>query len=112
MAKLLEKFAAKYTKKPWVGTADELLLKLKEMAYVLGDAMARNDLPKSARWLSSRLGELAPALATRQVFISKQPRTNAKRMWMVSSTLIPDPNAEPDDIFDALEAAGDEESGK
>ena len=112
MAKLLERFAAKYTKKPWEGTAEELLMKLKEVAHVMGDATARNDLPQSARWLSSRLGELAPALATRKVCISKQPRTNAKRLWMVSSTIIPDPNAEPDDIFDALEAAGDEESRK
>lgn len=110
MGRLLEHFAAKYKgDKPWKGTAEELLLKLKEAAHVLNDVDARSDLPKSARWLSSRLGELGPALAARQVYITKLKRTNAKRQWQISSTIIPDPNAEPDSIFDVLGEADDQE---
>jgi hypothetical protein len=109
MGRVLETFAIRFAStKPWAGTAEQLLAQLRQVAYVAGDADGKNDLPKSARWLSSRLGELAPAMATRQVFISKLPRTNAARLWEVSTTAKPDANAEPDDIFAVLEALNDE----
>lgn len=110
MSKILERFGKKQTTKPWVGTADELLIKLREEARLLGDSNATHDLPKSARWLSSRLGELAPALANRGVYITKLPRTNAKRLWQISTSIPEDPNAEPDSIFEQLEALAEEES--
>lgn len=103
MARIMVKFAAQHAKKkPWEGTAEDLLAKLQDVAHVMGDKDAKTDLPKSARWLSSRLGELAPALASRGVYISKQPRTNAKRLWAISSTIPVDPNAEVDDIFELM----------
>ena len=108
MARLLKGFASKL-KGPWEGTAEELLAKLKNEAHVSGDKEARNDLPKSARWLSGRLGELAPALVNHQVYITKMPRTNAKRLWRITSTIPQDPNAEPEDICDTLAEAGREE---
>jgi hypothetical protein len=74
---------------------------------VMGDHDAKADLPKSARWLSSRLGELAPALANRQVFISKQPRTHAKRLWLISSAIPEDKDGEVFDLIDLM-AASDE----
>lgn len=109
MGRVLEKFATQYaSKKPWAGTAEQLLARLREVAHVAGDQDGKSDLPKSARWLSSRLGELAPAMASRQVFIRKLPRTNAARLWEVSTPVKPDPNAEPDDILAVLEELKDE----
>lgn len=113
MSRLLGKFAIRYPKsKPWEGTSELMLQKLKEVAHVAGDADAKKDLPHSARWLSSRLGELAPALETQGVFVKKMPRTNASRLWQVYSTVLPDPNAEPDDIFAVMEDAELEEMDK
>jgi len=107
MTRVLKKFAAKHPKsKPWVGTADALLQELKYLANEEEDTGAKRDLPQSARWLSSRLGELSPALATQDVFVKKLPRTNASRKWEVYSPAPSDPNAEPDDIFLVLDQAG------
>lgn len=114
MAKLVERVASKLNvQKPWVGTSDELLAKLRDEAHVLGDSNVRDDLPKSPRWLSSRLGELAPALASRGVMITKLKRTNATRLWQISPKVVPqDPTAEPDDLFHVLEEAGQEGTDK
>ncbi|MCX7411269.1 MAG: hypothetical protein NTZ32_24595 [Planctomycetales bacterium] len=108
MARIMVKFTVQHaTKKPWEGTGEDLLAKLQDVAHVMGDKDAKADLPKSARWLSTRLGELAPALASRGVYISKH-RTNAKRLWTISSTIPVDPNAEVDDIIEHLAGMGEE----
>ncbi len=112
MSRVLKKFAEKYNQhkekplKPWQGTGEQLLALLKSVAHREGDSDAGKDLPKSARWLSSRLGELTSALASQGVFVKKMPRTNASRLWQVSSGVTLDPNREPDDIFDVMEEAG------
>ena len=113
MGRVLESFATqRASTKPWKGTAEQLLAELRQVAHVTGDTDGKNDLPKSARWLSGRLGELAPAMATRQVFIRKLPRTNAARLWEVSTQVKPDPNAEPQDIFALMEAMKDEDDAE
>jgi hypothetical protein len=97
MTRLVKKFAARYpAPKKWTGTAEQLLAQLHQEAHITGDTTARNDLPRTARWLSSRLSELAPALALEGAIVTKLPRTNASRNWAVSSTAPVDPNAEPD----------------
>lgn len=110
MAKLIEKLAVTSSKKKegcWEGTATELLAALKYVAHVSSAADGRNDLPKTPGKLSTRLGELATALANRNVVIKRLPRTNTSRPWKISLTTpsIEDPNAEPEDIFEAMENA-------
>lgn len=84
MVRAVEKFAEKYSSdKPWKGSAGELLDKLRYTAHVLSDANVKADLPKSARWLSSRLSDLATALATKSVVVERVPRTNSSRGWKV-----------------------------
>lgn len=103
MCRVLEKFAINYaSRKPWVGTADELLRKLRELAHATQDADGRRDLPNAARWLSTRLGELAPAMANRGVSVRRLPRTNAARLWEVSTPQMPDPEAAPVDLIDFM----------
>jgi hypothetical protein len=84
MARLLKTFCGTYMEsKPWRGTAEELLEKLNKVAKDTQDADARKDLPLTARWLSSRLGELAPAFATRGIVVTKLKRTNVARLWEI-----------------------------
>lgn len=82
MVRLLKRFAAGYpVETKWVGTAESLLDKLSVLAKGHDDVEGKRNLPKSARWLSSRLGELAPALAMDGVIVTKLPRSNARRLW-------------------------------
>lgn len=82
MVRLLKRFAAGYpVETKWVGTAESLLDKLSALAKGHDDVEGKRNLPKSARWLSSRLGELAPALAMDGVIVTKLPRSNARRLW-------------------------------
>lgn len=115
MVRAVEKFAEKYSSdKPWKGSAAELLEKLRYTAHVLSDANVKADMPKSARWLSSRLSDLAAALATRSVAVERLPRTNSSRGWQVYYGAAPkkrtvDEELKEADIFDVLESAGDEQ---
>lgn len=85
--------------KKWEGTAEQLLKELRQIVHVSGDEDAKKDLPKSPRWLSSRVEELAPALVSRRIVATKLPRTNASRLWQVYSTADADPNYLPEDLF-------------
>jgi hypothetical protein len=69
---------------PWIGSITELRSKLKHLASTrdLGDG--KRDLQKSARWLSSVLGELGPALMNRGIEVCCLPRTRNRRPWKVS----------------------------
>jgi len=117
MVRAVEKFAEKFSsEKPWKGSAGELLEKLRDRAHVLGDANVKADLPKSPRWLSSRLSELAIALGTRSVVVERLPRTNSSRGWQVYYTGSPkkrtvDQELKEADIFETLESAGKEDAG-
>jgi hypothetical protein len=87
MVKAVTKFAARYNaQKTWEGTADELLTLLHDVAYTNSDHDAKADLPKSPRWLSSRLSELVASLASEGVVIERLPRTNKSRGWKIYST--------------------------
>ena len=84
MTRVLKAFAIGYSEEtPWTGTAESLLDALRKVATDRGDTEGKKNLPHSARWLSSRLGEMASALATEGIFVMKLPRTNAKRTWQV-----------------------------
>ena len=117
MVRAVEKFAEKFTsEKPWKGSAGELLEKLRDRAHVLGDVNVKADLPKSPRWLSSRLSELAIALRAESVVVERLPRTNTSRGWQVYYTGSPkkrtvDQKLKEADIFETLESAGDEDAG-
>ena len=117
MVRALEKFAEKYSPdKPWKGSAGDLLEQLRYTAHVLSDANVKADLPKAARWLSSRLSDLAAALATRSVIAERLPRTNSSRGWQVyyggaPKTRTVDEELKEADIFDVLESAGNEDAG-
>jgi len=117
MVRAVEKFAEKFTsEKPWKGSAGELLELLRDRAHVLGDANVKADLPKSPRWLSSRLSELAIALGTRSVVIERLPRTNSSRGWQVYYTGSPknrttDEELKEADVFERLESAGNDDAG-
>jgi len=116
MIRAVEKFAEKFTAdKPWKGSASELLEKLRDRAHVLGDANVKADLPKSPRWLSSRLSELAIALKTRSVAVERLPRTNASRGWQIYYSGSPkkrtvDQELKEMDVFEELESAGNNEA--
>lgn len=108
MGRVLEKFAIRFASKtPWEGTAEELLVRLREVAHVAGDKDGKDDLPKSPRWLSSRLAELAPAMGSRKVFITKLPRTNAARRWRIATFIQPDPDVEREDLIDYMADTGE-----
>ncbi|QDT29878.1 hypothetical protein Enr10x_52350 [Gimesia panareensis] len=80
----LKVFATRHPEtRPWKGSAQELLGELQSSAKSLGDSNVLSDLPKSARWLSSRLGELVTALATEGIIIDRLPRTSVSRGWKV-----------------------------
>ena len=117
MVQAIEKFAERHSlDKPWKGSAGDLLKELREKAHVLGDANVKADLPKSARWLSSRLSDLATALATNSVVMERLPRTNSSRGWQVYYTGSPkkrtvDEKLEDANLFEVLESAGDEGDG-
>ena len=84
MARLLVKLAGSWAEaKPWKGTADALLTELRCTAKDTVDTDAGKDLPRSARWLSSRISELTPALATLGVVVQKLPRKSDSRGWEV-----------------------------
>ncbi len=83
----LKRFAAGHpSEKPWRGTAEQLLHGLFEMIGQMDDPFAKRDLPQSARWLSSRLSQLAPLLVNHGLVIEKLQRTNTSRLWQVSSS--------------------------
>ncbi len=84
MIRVLRMFAAKHLDpNRWTGTTETLLNELKCLAQINSDVQATKDLPKSPGWLSTRLGELAPALAAEGIYLTKLPRTNAARPWEV-----------------------------
>lgn len=84
MTRVLKAFATDHSEgTPWTGTAEVLLDALRKVATDKGDLDGKKDLPNSARWLSSRLGEMASALATEGIYVKKLPRKNAKRDWEV-----------------------------
>ena len=86
MTGLLRDFASGYSAiKPWTGIAEALLKDLRFSARQIGDTDALRDLPKSPRWLSTRLGELKSALATEGIQIEKLPRSNSHREWKLYS---------------------------
>lgn len=68
---------------PWTGTAQELLGELRSIAKRNGDPNVLSDIPKNARWLSSRLGELVTALAVEGVIVDRLPRSRSSRGWKV-----------------------------
>ena len=77
-------FAIKYSASmPWRGSAQELLGELRSVAKGNGDPNVLSDMPKNARWLSSRLGELVTALAADGVIIDRLPRSSSARGWKV-----------------------------
>lgn len=77
-------FAIKYSASlPWRGSAQELLGELRSVAKRNGDHNVLSDMPKNARWLSSRLGELVTALAADGVIIDRLPRSSSVRGWKV-----------------------------
>lgn len=84
MTNAVKSFASMYTReKPWTGSAQKLLTELRSTAHKNGDKHVMSDLPKSARWLSSRLSELVTALASEGVIIDRLPRTSSSRGWKV-----------------------------
>ena len=67
---------------PWEGTASELLRTLQRISN--GDLKSVHEkLPKSPRWLSTRLGEIGPLLSGEGIVIEKRPRTNSQRGWVL-----------------------------
>ncbi|GAA4455854.1 hypothetical protein [Novipirellula rosea] len=87
--------------RPWEGTADSLLRSLRYAAENAADRLAVSDLPKSARWLSSRLSELISSLDERGVVVRQLPRTRDARKWQVYSANPVQP--EDGNIFAVLE---------
>ena len=84
MVRLLKEFSGKYSaEKPWNGSAISLLDELQAIATINGDANGMKDLPKSGRWLSSRLGEMTSALKTMEIIVEKLQRTHDQRGWKV-----------------------------
>lgn len=114
MVRAIERFAMKYSyEKPWTGSASKLLELLREEVHVLGDANVKADMPKSPRWLSSRLSELAIALGVRSVVVEQLPRTNSARGWKVYYTGSPkkrtvDEELKEANIYEILESAGND----
>ncbi len=103
MYRAVRKFAGRHpVEKPWTGTSEQLLIELRTAAYESSDNDAKLDMPKNARWLSSRLTEMTSALASQGIVVEKLPRTNAQRGWKVYSVATSDPNSEPN-LFEILE---------
>lgn len=68
---------------PWKGSAQLLLGELRATAIREIDPNVLGDLPKNARWLSSKLGELVTALKTDGVVVERLPRTSSTRGWKI-----------------------------
>ena len=84
MVRLLKEFSSNYSaSEPWIGSADSLLDELQTIATNKGDANGMKDLPKSGRWLSSRLSEMTSALKTMGIIVEKLQRTHDQRGWKV-----------------------------
>jgi hypothetical protein len=84
MVRLLKEFSGKYTAaEPWTGSAISLLHELRTVATNKEDANGMKDLPKSGRWLSSRLSEMTSALKTMGIIVEKLQRTHDQRGWKV-----------------------------
>ncbi|MEZ5941128.1 MAG: hypothetical protein R3C18_07040 [Planctomycetaceae bacterium] len=87
MANALKSLASQHTtSRPWEGTAKQLLEQLQYVAHRNNDQNAKADLPKNARWLSSKLSELVTALRTEGIIVERLPRTSSTRGWKVSMT--------------------------
>ena len=84
MVRLLKEFSGNYSAaEPWTGSAISLLDELRTIATINGDASGMKDLPKSGRWLSSRLSEMTSALKNMRITVEKLQRTNDHRGWKV-----------------------------
>jgi hypothetical protein len=84
MVRLLKRFSRNYSAaKPWIGSVLTLLDELQTMAAINGDANGMKDLPKSGRWLSSRLSEMTSALKSIGIIVEKLQRTHDQRAWKV-----------------------------
>ena len=83
--RLLKQFvSSRSISQPWEGTADELLTQLTSLAKVTKDHLAMKALPKSARWLSTSLGELSQVIATQGIHLEKMPRKCSQRLWKIT----------------------------
>ncbi|HWL08259.1 MAG TPA: hypothetical protein VNQ76_07640 [Planctomicrobium sp.] len=81
----VREFAHAYsTDCPWKGSATELHEKLCRLSRKIELGGTKRDLPKTPRWLSTRLTELAPILQSEGVLVKKAPRTNHSRLWIIS----------------------------
>ena len=84
MVRLLKEFCKNYSAAaPWIGSALSLLDELQTIATISGDANGMKDLPKSGRWLSSRLSEMTSALKVMGIIVEKLQRTHDQRGWKV-----------------------------
>lgn len=84
MVQLLKEFCLEHpAADPWIGSAVSLLDELQAIATNKGDVNGMKDLPKSGRWLSSRLGEMTSALKTIGIVVEKLQRTHDQRGWKV-----------------------------
>ncbi|MFN0196568.1 MAG: hypothetical protein ACKVT0_07470 [Planctomycetaceae bacterium] len=93
MVRLLESFTMKYDEsKPWQGSSQDLLDLLDSAANKTNDKIAKRDLPRTAGSLSSRLTKLSSVLITRNIVVTKLPRTNNLRPWMIYSSDVGRPN--------------------
>lgn len=71
---------------PWQGSATDLLKMLPTIAKEKQIQITGKSWPGSPRWLSTRLAELSPVLATEGIVITQLPRTNACRRWEIYTT--------------------------
>jgi len=77
-------FARKHQKDPgWTGNTQDLLKELVEPAGPNTLSPKDDSWPKSPRWASTRLGELAPALASEKIIVERLPRENNRRPWKI-----------------------------
>ena len=69
---------------PWIGNAEALLTTLVAWAKKKGLSPSDRSWPHSPRWLSTRLSELGPILASSGVCVERQQRTGTCRPWKLT----------------------------
>jgi len=90
LARCLLKFAEGFPdESPWEGTATELLKALREKISKLDLVGTKDDFPKSPRWLSVRLDELAPYLHKKGILVRKEKRTSLYRRFTIRQAPTP-----------------------
>jgi hypothetical protein len=84
-ARAVIEWASSLRPSSWEGNVTDLLKlvtnEAKKKAIPTKDAA----WPKSPRWASTRLGELAPALASEKIILQRQPRDGNCRPWKIYS---------------------------